>query len=179
MKCIKTPRALNRWRYPVALNYDVGAAKTSTPRLQTLYTKKVSSILQKIPRLLGGRTGRTLADGPAWWTPPTPRPTQRRRSMVNAQCNSNNGPVPLENCGACHNPDNPKNRVDFLKAKTAADLESRRGLWRDVAAEANRSRPASHRGLGGGSGAPNRVQPGRRAGSPAAAQPARIPQYRS
>ena len=69
-------------------------------------------------------------------------------------------PVLLENCGACHNPDNPKNRVDFLKAKTAADLESRRGLWRDVAAQLrNRTMPpvasklteagpASHRDLG-------------------------------
>lgn len=51
-------------------------------------------------------------------------------------------PVLLDNCGACHNPDNPKNRVDFLKAKGAGDLEARRGLWRDVTAQLrNRTMP--------------------------------------
>ena len=51
-------------------------------------------------------------------------------------------PVLLENCGACHNPANPANRVDFLKAATVQDLETRRGLWRDVAAQLrNRTMP--------------------------------------
>src|SRR5262245_13145001 len=51
-------------------------------------------------------------------------------------------PVLLQNCGACHNPENPKNRVDFLKAATAQDLEASRGLWRNVAAQLrNRTMP--------------------------------------
>jgi hypothetical protein len=51
-------------------------------------------------------------------------------------------PVLLQNCGACHNPNNPKNRVDFLKATTAQDIESKRGLWRSVAAQLrNRTMP--------------------------------------
>ena len=51
-------------------------------------------------------------------------------------------PVLARNCGACHNPDNPKNRVDFLKAATATDIESQRGLWRSVAAQLrNRTMP--------------------------------------
>ena len=51
-------------------------------------------------------------------------------------------PVLARNCGACHNPDNPKNRVDFLKAATAKDIESQRGLWRSVAAQLrNRTMP--------------------------------------
>ncbi len=51
-------------------------------------------------------------------------------------------PVLVENCGACHNPANPTNRVDFLKASTVQDLESRRGLWRNVAAQLrNRTMP--------------------------------------
>jgi len=51
-------------------------------------------------------------------------------------------PVLAQNCGGCHNPDNPKNQVDFLKAKTAKDLEGKRGLWKNVAANMrNRSMP--------------------------------------
>jgi cytochrome c553 len=51
-------------------------------------------------------------------------------------------PVLLQNCGTCHNPGNPKNRVDFLKATTAQDIESKRGLWRNVAAQLrNRTMP--------------------------------------
>jgi cytochrome c553 len=51
-------------------------------------------------------------------------------------------PVLQANCSACHNPSNPKNRVDFLKAQTARDIESQRGLWRSVAAQLrNRTMP--------------------------------------
>jgi hypothetical protein len=51
-------------------------------------------------------------------------------------------PVLEQNCSACHNPANPKNRVDFLKADSARDVEVRRGLWRGVAAQLrNRTMP--------------------------------------
>ena len=51
-------------------------------------------------------------------------------------------PVLAQNCGACHNPGSANNRVDFLKAQTAKDIESRRGLWRSVAAQLrNRTMP--------------------------------------
>jgi cytochrome c553 len=51
-------------------------------------------------------------------------------------------PVLAQNCWACHNPANPKNRIDFLKANTAADMELNRALWRDVAAQMrNRTMP--------------------------------------
>jgi cytochrome c553 len=51
-------------------------------------------------------------------------------------------PVLTQNCGGCHNPDNPKNRIDFLKAATAADIERSRGLWRNVATQLrNRTMP--------------------------------------
>src|SRR5216110_1840940 len=51
-------------------------------------------------------------------------------------------PVLAQNCGGCHSPDNPKNREDFLKATSAKDIESKRGLWRSVAAQLrNRTMP--------------------------------------
>src|SRR5207248_7167558 len=51
-------------------------------------------------------------------------------------------PVLAENCGACHTPGKANNRVDFLKAETARDIETRRGLWRSVAAQLrNRTMP--------------------------------------
>src|SRR5436190_24174541 len=51
-------------------------------------------------------------------------------------------PVLAENCGACHTPGKANNRVDFLKAESAKDIESRRGLWRSVAAQLrNRTMP--------------------------------------
>jgi mono/diheme cytochrome c family protein len=51
-------------------------------------------------------------------------------------------PVLAQNCSACHNPNNPKNRINFLKANIAQDLESNRGLWRNVAAQLrNRTMP--------------------------------------
>jgi mono/diheme cytochrome c family protein len=42
-------------------------------------------------------------------------------------------PLLEANCGACHNPKNPANRIDFLKAQKAEDIEQKRGLWRNVA----------------------------------------------
>src|SRR6267142_996565 len=51
-------------------------------------------------------------------------------------------PVLAQNCAACHNPNNPRNRINFLKATTIKDIESNRGLWRDVAAQLrNRTMP--------------------------------------
>lgn len=51
-------------------------------------------------------------------------------------------PVLMQNCAGCHNPANPKNRVNFLKAAAAKDLQANRGLWRDVAVQLrNRTMP--------------------------------------
>src|SRR3954470_3547525 len=51
-------------------------------------------------------------------------------------------PVLVQNCAACHNPANPKNRINFLKATTVKGIESDRGLWRNVAAQLrNRTMP--------------------------------------
>jgi hypothetical protein len=51
-------------------------------------------------------------------------------------------PVLAQNCAACHNPANPKARVNFLKAATVKDVEANRGLWRDVATQLrNRTMP--------------------------------------
>ena len=51
-------------------------------------------------------------------------------------------PVLTENCAGCHNPSNPRNRIDFLKSESAADVETRRTLWRDVATQLrNRTMP--------------------------------------
>ncbi len=51
-------------------------------------------------------------------------------------------PVLAQNCTACHNPGNPKNRINFLKATTAQGIETDRGLWRDVAQQLrNRTMP--------------------------------------
>ena len=51
-------------------------------------------------------------------------------------------PVLAQNCAACHNPANPKNRINFLQAATAKDLQGNRGLWRDVATQLrNRTMP--------------------------------------
>ncbi len=52
-------------------------------------------------------------------------------------------PVLARNCSACHNPANPKNHINFLKATTAKDVDADRGLWRDVATQLrNRTMPA-------------------------------------
>ncbi|MBL8222854.1 MAG: DUF1587 domain-containing protein, partial [Bryobacterales bacterium] len=51
-------------------------------------------------------------------------------------------PVLEQNCGGCHNPANPKNRIDFLKAQSVKDIEAKRGMWRSVAAQMrNRTMP--------------------------------------
>jgi len=51
-------------------------------------------------------------------------------------------PVLSQNCATCHNPNNPKNRINFLKANTEADVSTNRGLWHDVAAQLrNRTMP--------------------------------------
>lgn len=51
-------------------------------------------------------------------------------------------PVLARNCSACHNPANPKNHINFLKATVAKDVEADRGLWRDVATQLrNRTMP--------------------------------------
>jgi cytochrome c553 len=51
-------------------------------------------------------------------------------------------PVLAEHCGACHNPANKNNKADFLKDQNLHDLESRRGLWHNVAAQLrNRTMP--------------------------------------
>src|SRR5258707_13812187 len=51
-------------------------------------------------------------------------------------------PVLVQNCAACHNPNNPRSRINFLKATTIQDIESNRGLWRNVAAQMrNRTMP--------------------------------------
>src|SRR5882724_902761 len=51
-------------------------------------------------------------------------------------------PVLVQNCAMCHNPANPKNRINFLKANTAKDIDANRGLWVDVAAQLrNRTMP--------------------------------------
>ena len=51
-------------------------------------------------------------------------------------------PVLVQNCAACHDPGNPKNRINFLKAATDADVSTNRSLWRDVAAQLrNRTMP--------------------------------------
>ncbi|MDQ1474382.1 MAG: hypothetical protein QOJ99_5862, partial [Bryobacterales bacterium] len=51
-------------------------------------------------------------------------------------------PVLARNCSTCHNPNNPKNRINFLKAASAKDVEANRGLWRDVATQLrNRTMP--------------------------------------
>ena len=51
-------------------------------------------------------------------------------------------PVLAQNCAACHNPANPRNRINFLKATTSKDVQANRGLWRDVAIQLrNRTMP--------------------------------------
>lgn len=51
-------------------------------------------------------------------------------------------PALAEHCGRCHNPTNPKNRINFLKAQSAADIDSMRGVWRNVAVQlTNRTMP--------------------------------------
>ncbi|MDX2269192.1 MAG: DUF1588 domain-containing protein [Bryobacter sp.] len=57
-------------------------------------------------------------------------------------------PVLEANCAACHNPKNPRNRIDFLKAVDESDLAVRRTLWRDVATQMrNRTMPPGNHKL--------------------------------
>ena len=45
-------------------------------------------------------------------------------------------------CGACHNAAKARGPANFLKAQSAKDIESDRGLWRNVAAQLrNRTMP--------------------------------------
>src|SRR5580693_5295151 len=51
-------------------------------------------------------------------------------------------PILEQNCSGCHNSANPKGPVDFLKARSSADIERQRGVWRNVAAQLrNRTMP--------------------------------------
>ncbi len=51
-------------------------------------------------------------------------------------------PVLAANCVPCHDPVKSKNPANFLTAQTAKDIEAKRGLWRNVAAQLrNRSMP--------------------------------------
>ncbi|HKA01029.1 MAG TPA: DUF1592 domain-containing protein [Candidatus Solibacter sp.] len=51
-------------------------------------------------------------------------------------------PVLVENCSACHNAAKARGPANFLKAENAKDIESQRGLWRNVAAQLrNRTMP--------------------------------------
>lgn len=50
----------------------------------------------------------------------------------------------MQNCAPCHNPANPRNHINFLKATTLQEMETNRGLWRNVAAQMrNRTMPPS------------------------------------
>jgi hypothetical protein len=51
-------------------------------------------------------------------------------------------PVLQQNCAGCHNPSLPANRIDFLSARTAQDIETKRGMWWSVAVQLrNRTMP--------------------------------------
>ncbi|MEJ7605761.1 MAG: DUF1592 domain-containing protein [Bryobacteraceae bacterium] len=66
-------------------------------------------------------------------------------TLVNAQkdeFSKSIRPGLVENCVACHNPKNPKNHINFLKAESSQDMERNRGLWKNVAAQLrNRTMP--------------------------------------
>jgi len=51
-------------------------------------------------------------------------------------------PPLVENCSACHNPNNPRNHLNFLKAASSSDVDQERSLWRNVASQLrNRTMP--------------------------------------
>lgn len=51
-------------------------------------------------------------------------------------------PVLVQNCAACHKPENAKGHAPFLRAMKASDMEANRGLWRNVSAQLrNRTMP--------------------------------------
>lgn len=57
-------------------------------------------------------------------------------------------PVLTSNCAPCHNPANPRNRLNFLTAQDAQDVETRRNLWRNVATQMrNRTMPPGNHKL--------------------------------
>jgi len=57
-------------------------------------------------------------------------------------------PVLEQHCAACHNPEDPKQKVDFLRATSARDVSAHRGLWANVAAQLrNRTMPPVDSGL--------------------------------
>jgi cytochrome c553 len=41
-------------------------------------------------------------------------------------------PVLTEHCASCHGPDNPRNKVGFLRARSDAEMLAERGMWRKV-----------------------------------------------
>ncbi len=53
-------------------------------------------------------------------------------------------PALVEHCAKCHDPANPRGRNAFLRARTPADMETMRGVWRNVAVQLqNRTMPPS------------------------------------
>lgn len=51
-------------------------------------------------------------------------------------------PIVAQFCADCHDPEDPDNHVDFLKAESTADLQQHRGMWVSVSAQLrNRTMP--------------------------------------
>src|SRR5688572_32467487 len=51
-------------------------------------------------------------------------------------------PVLVQNCAACHKPENAKGHAPFLRAANVSEMETNRGLWRNVSAQLrNRTMP--------------------------------------
>lgn len=58
-------------------------------------------------------------------------------------------PVLAEHCSSCHNPDNPKNKVGFLRAKSDGEMLAERGMWHKVSQHLrNRTMPPVANKLG-------------------------------
>ncbi len=58
-------------------------------------------------------------------------------------------PILAEHCSSCHNPDNPKNKVGFLRAKTDGEMLAERGMWHKVSQHLrNRTMPPVANKLG-------------------------------
>ncbi|HYP14325.1 MAG TPA: DUF1587 domain-containing protein, partial [Bryobacteraceae bacterium] len=69
-------------------------------------------------------------------------PQQTKKSATSDVFAESVRPVLAQNCTACHNPNNPRNKINFLKAANAKDMQANRGLWRNVAAQMrNRTMP--------------------------------------
>ncbi len=57
-------------------------------------------------------------------------------------------PALSANCAPCHNPANPRKRINFLQAEREADVLARRGLWRNVSTQLrNRTMPPGNHKL--------------------------------